>query len=68
MVQCLMHNFREPFEKMSLFQISFPIFMRQMMENSMFQGLATLTTVEDLRDFISIWSFDGNFLKLWQLV
>lgn len=31
----------------------------------MFQGITTLIfAVEDLNDCISIWSFDGNFLKL----
>lgn len=40
-----------------------------MIEKLIFQGITTLIfAVEDLNDCISIWSFDGNFLKLKQSV
>lgn len=64
MVQFLLYNFGERYEQKFLFRISFPIFMRQLIEKLTFDSLATLIVVEDLKDCIPIWSSDGNFLKL----
>jgi len=63
-LQCSpMRNFRETCDKKFLFQIFFPVLMRQM--KLAFHGLGALIFVaEDLSNCISIWSFDGNFLKL----
>lgn len=64
LVQSLLYNFGETYEQKFLFRISFPIFMRQLIEKLTFDSLATLIVVEDLKDCIPIWSSDGNFLKL----
>lgn len=63
LVQSLLYNFGERYEQKFLFRISFPIFVRQLIEKLTFDSLATLILVKDLKDCIPIWSSDGKFFE-----